>query len=455
MNHPMRSINPLDGSEVFSCAWDSAAELEEKLDAASVAQREWRHTDVGTRAASLAACATLLRDRARTLAELATREMGKPLHEAMAEVEKCALCVDFYVTSGPDFLRDTPAPSDATSSYIRFDPLGCVLGVMPWNFPYWQALRFAIPTLLSGNAVWIKPAPNVPGCARALQEIFTDAGIPAGTFQTLMIDHAAIASVISDPRCAAVSLTGSTGAGRAVAELAGRALKPLVLELGGADPFIILPDAPLDAAIDTYVRSRTINGGQSCIAAKRLIVHADVHDQVRDGVAARFAALRVGDPMQAQTDIGPLAATRFAAALRDQVQRSVAAGARICAGKLRGDATAFFDPIVLENVAPGMPAFDDELFGPVASIIRAADLDSALTLANRSTYGLGATVWSSNDASIQQCIEALNVGHVAINGLVKSDPRLPFGGIRDSGYGRELGAAGARAFTNAKTVWIA
>ncbi len=450
------SVNPADGRTLKNFEAASTAEIEAALALAEATFRIWRTVPVLERALPMRRAAEILDEDKRRFAEIMTREMGKPIAAAIAEVEKCASVCRYYAEHAAAFLAPEEIATDAGRSYVRYDPLGCVLAVMPWNFPFWQVLRFAAPTLMAGNVGILKHASNVPQAALAIAEVFERAGFPPGAFQTLLAGSAAVARLIEDPRVAAVTLTGSEGAGVAVGRAAGAQIKKAVLELGGSDPFIVLPSADLAKAAATAVKARTINNGQSCIAAKRFIVHAAVYEEFAGRFVAGMAALVVGDPMDPVTEVGPLATAAIRDELGRQVERSVAAGARVLLG---GQALAgpgnFYPPTVLAEPAPGSPAWDDELFGPVATLFKVADLDAAIALANHKVFGLGASAWTNDRAEQERLAVELEAGSVFLNGMVKSDPRLPFGGIKRSGFGRELGLAGIREFVNVKTVWIA
>ena len=383
-------------------------------------------------------------------------EMGKPFREAVAEVEKCAWGCEYYATHGAAFLEDIPVGTEAHRSYVTFRPLGTVLAIMPWNFPFWQAIRTAVPALIAGNAVALKHAPSVPGCALALEELLWSGGVPEDVFANLFASVEATTELIADPRIHAVSLTGSTRAGRAVAAAAGAAVKPCVLELGGSDPFIVLQDADMDAAVEACVTSRLINSGQSCIAAKRLIVEEPVVEAFTQAVVARMGGVRVGDPMAEMTDVGPLARKDLRDHLADQVDRSVAMGARcLLGGKVPDNPGWYYPPTVLTDLTPEMPAWTEELFGPVACIIPAPSEAEALRIANDTTFGLGAAVFTSDREKGERIArEELDAGAAFVNGFTRSDPRLPFGGVKGSGFGRELSEYGIRSFTNVKTVVV-
>lgn len=450
------SVNPATGRELERRPWMGAAEAAEAVAAAHDAASRWCAQPIADRAGVLAAAARLLEADATRLAALMSREMGKPYREALAEARKCAWVCRYYAEHGERLLADEPAESDARRAWVRYDPLGVVLAIMPWNFPFWQVFRMAAPALVAGNVILCKHAPSVPGCAEAIAAIWRRAGAPVGVFTDLPIAVADVEAVIADARVAAVTLTGSPRAGAAVAALAGAHLKPTVLELGGSDAAIVMPTADLDGAVAAIVRSRTQNNGQSCIATKRVIVHEAVAEAFETRFVAAMAALKVGDPMDEGVDVGPLASEAHRDALAAQVAATVAAGGRVLVGgaPLAGPGY-FYPPTVLTDVPPGTPAHDEELFGPVASLFVVPDRDAALALANGTAYGLGASVWSEDEDEVAAFVAGLEVGGVFVNGLVKSDPRLPFGGVKRSGYGRELGAHGLRALCNVKTVWVA
>ncbi|HEY0778761.1 MAG TPA: NAD-dependent succinate-semialdehyde dehydrogenase, partial [Gemmatirosa sp.] len=425
---------------------------------AAVAARAWRAVPVAERAATVARAGTLLDARRDAYAALMTLEMGKPIRAARDEAAKCALACRFYAEHGPGFVAPETLLDDETGTgRVLYQPLGIVLAVMPWNFPFWQVIRFAAPALVAGNVGLLKHASNVPQCALAIAELFRDAGAPAGAFQTLLVGADRVASIVGDPRVAAVTLTGSEGAGAAVGAAAGAALKKTVLELGGSDPFVVLADADVDAAARAAVVARTINNGQSCIAAKRFVVEAPVYDAFVERLAAGMRELQVGDPADEATAIGPLASAQIRDDIADQVRRTRDAGARlVCGGSAPHgpgyDGGFYYLPTVLADVPRTSAAAQEETFGPVAAVLRARDADDALDLANDTPYGLGASVWTRDAAAAARFAEGLEAGSVFVNGMVVSDPRLPFGGIKRSGYGRELSAIGLREFTNVKTV---
>jgi succinate-semialdehyde dehydrogenase/glutarate-semialdehyde dehydrogenase len=396
-----------------------------------------------------------LRAKEADLARAMALEMGKPIVQGVAEIQKCALACDYYAEHGAGYLAAQPRESDAALSYVRFDPLGPVLAVMPWNFPFWQVFRFAAPALMAGNAGLLKHASNVPRCALEIEQIFRAARFPEHLFSTLLIGSAGVATLIADPRVVAVTLTGSESAGSQVAAAAGRALKKTVLELGGSDPFIVLADADLELAARTAASGRLVNSGQSCIAAKRFIVVEAIADRFLERFVAEMESRRMGDPLDPETQVGPQARVELRDALHRQVEESVRRGAKLLlGGRVPPGRGAFYPPTVLDAVDRGMPAFDEETFGPAAAVIRARDEAHAIALANDSRFGLGASLWPRARACAERLAAEIEAGSVFVNGLVKSDPRLPFGGIKRSGYGRELSEYGLREFVNVKTVWI-
>jgi succinate-semialdehyde dehydrogenase / glutarate-semialdehyde dehydrogenase len=449
----MKSVNPATGEELESYQTLSAAELEERLARAAQVFSSYRTTDLGQRARWLGRAAAILDEERDRWAELMTLEMGKPIGAARAEAEKCAWVCRYYAENGADFLANEPVQTDAGRSWVAYQPLGPVLAVMPWNFPFWQLFRFAAPALMAGNVALLKHASNVPGCALAMEEIFRRAGFPEYVFQALLIPSDAVEGVLTDPRVRAATLTGSEGAGAAVAATAGREIKKTVLELGGSDPFIVMPSADLDAAVATAVRARHINNGQSCIAAKRFIVHEAVADPFIRGFVARTEALVVGDPMDEATDVGPLATESIRDELADQVERSVSGGARLrTGGSVPQRPGWYYTPTVLTDLPEGSPVAREETFGPVAAILSAGSVEEAIALANASEFGLGASAWTRDRGEADQFAVELEAGCVALNRMVASDPRLPFGGVKKSGYGRELGRWGMLEFVNIKAV---
>jgi len=448
------SINPSTGMTLADHLPHSPAEIDRRIAAAASAQRVWRGVTLAVRAKALTAVAAALRSRHDDLARLATLEMGKPIAQAESEVEKCAWVCEHYAENGAAMLAPVPTPSDAGDSFVRFEPLGVVLAVMPWNFPYWQVFRCAAPALMAGNGVVLKHASNVWGCALEIERAFAGRA-PAGLFATLLAPASTVESLIARNEIAAVSLTGSEPAGMSVGAAAGRAIKPSVLELGGSDAFVVLADADLGRTLDQAVTARVQNNGESCIAAKRFIVEAPLADMFAAALAERMRALKVGDPLDRSVQVGPLARADLRDDLHSQVTRSVEMGARVlCGGRPLPGSGFFYEPTVLARVVPGMPAFDEETFGPLAPVIAARDAGEAVELANRSRFGLGASVWTGEVARGRSIAERLEAGCVFVNGIVKSDPRLPFGGIKRSGYGRELGLEGLRSFVNVKTVWV-
>ncbi|MEW2555999.1 NAD-dependent succinate-semialdehyde dehydrogenase [Streptomyces zhihengii] len=449
------SIDPATGTELARRAPQSPEEVDRILDAAVTAQAVWRRRETTDRTPLLREIARVLREGRDTYAALITAEMGKPITEARAEIEKCALTCEYYAEHAPEQLADRPVASGATESAVVHDPLGVVLAVMPWNYPFWQFFRFAAPALAAGNGTLLKHANNVPQCAIAVEEVVRRAGAPEGLCRTLLIEVDQVAGLIADPRVAAVTLTGSTEVGAIVAAQAASALKKQVLELGGSDPFIVLADADIAAAATTAVKARYTNAGQSCVNAKRFIVEDSVADAFVAAFTAAAASLRTGDPADPDTEIGPLARAGLRDTLHDQVRRTVDAGATlVLGGEIPGGPGCAYPPTVLDHVRPGMAAFDEETFGPVAAITRVADADEAIALANRTEYGLGAALWTGDLDRARHLTRVIDAGAVFVNGMVASDPRLPFGGIKKSGYGRELGAEGIREFVNTKTVWI-
>jgi succinate-semialdehyde dehydrogenase/glutarate-semialdehyde dehydrogenase len=452
---PFVSRNPAT-DQVFltQTSWDNPR-LEQALEKAHAAQQAWAQTSFSQRAEVLRHVATKLRVQHDQYAALITREMGKLLREARAEVDKCALTCDYYAQHGEEFLRAEPIQSDAGKSYVAFHPLGVVLAIMPWNFPFWQVFRAAVPALMAGNAVVLKHAPNVPECALALEALFRDCGLPEGVFTSLMIEVEQAAKAIASPHVHAVTLTGSEAAGRKVAALAGQHLKKCVLELGGSDPFIVLHDADLDYTVDMAVASRFLNCGQSCIAAKRFIVVPQIADEFLRRLKIKVEALAVGDPMDEATQVGPMARSDLRDALHAQIVDSIALGAVAVAGCEPLEREGYFyQPSILDHVTASTRAYHEELFGPVAVVIRAAGEDDALRIANDTRFGLGSSIWSKDATRAEQLAAQVQAGCTFINGTVKSDPRLPFGGVKASGYGRELSRLGMHEFVNAKTVWV-
>jgi len=450
------SINPATGETLETFAETAPAALERILDQAVAAYGAWRRFSYAQRGQAMRQAARILRERKAEYARTMALEMGKPLQQGEAEAEKCAWACEYYAEQAAAMLGDQPRVTDGSRSYVRFDPIGPVLAIMPWNFPFWQVFRFAAPALMAGNAGLLKHAPNVTRCALAIEEVFRQAGFPEGLFRTVILQNEAVAGVIADPRVRAATLTGSDRAGSQVAAQAGTHLKKMVLELGGSDPFLVLEDADVDQAARTAAEARLLNSGQSCIAAKRFIVVESVADRFLETFVSEMAARRLGDPLAPDTQLGPQARLDLRANLHRQVTESVQRGARLLlGGKLPDGPGCYYPATVLAAVHEGMPAFDEEVFGPAAAVIRVPDETQALRVANASRYGLGASVWSTDPARGERLARELEAGSVFVNGLVRSDPRLPFGGVKRSGYGRELSEYGLKEFVNIKTVWVA
>jgi len=452
---PIASINPATGEKLKDFSAFDDSEIEKRLSRAENAFRKYRRTTFTERTELLHGVAELLFQEKNKFAEIITLEMGKLFHDSVAEIEKCARGCRFYAENGERFLEDEVAQTDAAKSYVEYQPLGPVLAIMPWNFPFWQVFRFAAPAVMAGNIGLLKHASNVPQCALAIEEIFCRAGFDDGVFQTLLIEPEQVEKVIVDPRVKAVTLTGSEKAGSAVASTAAREIKKSVLELGGSDAFIVMPSADFENALSTAVKARIINTGQSCIAAKRFMIADQIYDKFLNQFVARMRALKVGDPMDPATDTGPLATEQILRGVHDQVQKTIAAGAKLLTGGNRIHGLGFFyEPTVLVDVPKGSPAYREEVFGPVAAIFRVRDAHNAIELANDTTFGLGSSAWTNDREEQKLFASELDTGMVFINAMVASDPRLPFGGVKRSGFGRELGAAGIREFTNTKTIWI-
>ena len=449
------TIDPATGAELGRYPGLDSEGIHSALDDAVRAQAAWAEVPITERAAFLRTLGRLLRDEAEVHAKLISREMGKPITEALAEVRKCAVTCDFYADHVEEFLADQPVQTEASASYVTYEPLGVVLAVMPWNFPYWQVIRFAAPTLAAGNGGLLKHASNVTGCALAIADVIRRAGFPEGLFQTLVLTgHGQVDEIVADPRIAAVTLTGSEGAGASVASAAGKALKKTVLELGGSDPFVVLGDADIEKVAPLAVRARFVNTGQSCLCAKRFPVEGGVIDEFERRVGDLVAALRVGDPLDPATQIGPLAKPSFVDDIDRQVRDSVAMGARVIAGGHRIEGPGnYYAPTVLADVTPEMPVFREETFGPVMAIVRADDAAHAIRLADDTRYGLAASVWTADMERGVELGRGIHSGALFVNAVVVSDPRLPFGGVKLSGYGRELSREGMLEFTNVRAVW--
>ena len=450
------TINPATGETIKTFEAQSAESIEQKLTLAQQAFEQYRKIPMSQRAEWLNNAAEIVERDSVRFGKIMTLEMGKTLKSAIAEAQKCALVCRYYAEKAAEFLADVPASTDASKSFVRYQPLGIIMAVMPWNFPFWQVFRFAAPALMAGNVGVLKHASNVPQCALAIEEIFHEAGFPAGVFQTLLIGAAQVEGLINDPRVKAAALTGSEFAGASLAAAAGKQIKKTVLELGGSDPFIVLESADLEAAVSTAVTARLLNNGQSCIAAKRFIVVDAIADEFEQRLVEKFQALKIGDPMDENTDVGPLATPGILQDLDQLVQACIEKGAKaLTGGKPLSDRPGnFYPPTILTDFPPGTPADEEEFFGPVALLFRVSDIDAAIKLANSTPFGLGASAWTTNEEQAHRLIDEIEAGAVFINGLVKSDPRLPFGGIKRSGYGRELGIQGIHEFVNIKTVWI-
>jgi succinate-semialdehyde dehydrogenase / glutarate-semialdehyde dehydrogenase len=449
------TINPATGERLCQYSALTEREIDEKLDIAHRAAQIWRTTPIEERTQVVRRAGELLEQRSIEYGRLMTLEMGKPIRAAIDEAKKCATACYYYADHGAEFLADEKVDAKNERSHIAFEPLGVVLAVMPWNFPFWQVIRFAAPALAAGNVGLLKHASNVPQCALAIEQLFEEAGAPGGVFQTLLIGSQPVAQIVADDRVAAATLTGSEGAGSSVASIAGKHITKTVLELGWSDPFVVMPSADFDAAVKTAVAARAINNGQSCIAAKRFIVAEPVADRFIDAFVERMRALVVGDPMSERTNIGPLATDQIRRDLHDQVTRAVAGGATLrLGGRARDGAGFFYEPTVLTDLAPDSPVLREETFGPLAAIVRARDVNHAIEIANDSRFGLGAAAWTRDADEIDRFSRGLAAGVVVINGMVASDPRFPFGGVKKSGYGRELSAFGIREFVNIKTVRV-
>ena len=451
----IESINPATGEVLTTFEELNVDQVRAAISTSHKAWGEWSRTTVSERGRLLHRVATYLRENKPRFARLITLEMGKPIVEAEAEIEKCALTCDFYADNAERFLSEEPVKTNAAESYVAFEPLGVLLAIMPWNFPFWQVFRFATPALMAGNTALLKHASNVPQCSLAIEEVFREGGLPEGAFRSLLVRGDVVERIIEDPRVKAVSLTGSSATGAHVASLSGRALKKTVLELGGSDPFLVLADADLPSAASMAVRSRFQNAGQSCIAAKRFIVVRDVADQFEQLFAQEVSRLKVGDPLERETQIGPMARSDLRDALDKQVRHSVQQGAKVLVGGERIEGQGYFyAPTVLTNLSQQMPVLAEETFGPVAAVIRVKDVEEAVEVANNTPFGLGANLWTRDIDAARNLARRIEAGSVFVNGMVASDPRLPFGGVKQSGYGRELSEFGIREFVNVQTVWI-
>ncbi|CAN5909520.1 NADP-dependent succinic semialdehyde dehydrogenase [soil metagenome] len=449
------TINPATGEEVESFEPLSEEQIEEKLQRATDTYREYRKTSFEERARMLTRAAEILEEEAESIGRIITEEMGKPLAAAVAEASKCARGCRYYVENAERFMADEAVEMDGANVYIRYQPIGPVLAVMPWNFPFWQVFRHAAPGLMAGNVILMKHASNVPRCALAIEDIIHRAGFPEGAFQTLLIGSGQVQAIIDDSRIKAATLTGSGPAGSKVAAAAGENIKKAVLELGGSDPFIVMPSANIDEAVSTAVTARTLNNGQSCINAKRFIVHEEVAEDFERRYVEAMSSLNVGDPMDEDTDMGPLATEQMLEDVDQQVRDSVEAGARVLTGgKPLGGPGNFYPPTVLTDIPVDSPAYKEEIFGPVASMFRVAGIDEAIHLANDIPFGLSSSSWTADEDERERFINEIEAGMVYINKMTVSTPEVPFGGVKESGYGRELSVFGIREFVNAKTVWI-
>ncbi len=450
------TINPATGETIKTFEPLDGESIEVKLALSQQTFEKYRKIPIAQRAQWLIAAAEILDRDKVSFGKLMTTEMGKTIQSAIAEVEKCALVCRFYAEHAAEFLADVSASTDASQSFVHYQPLGVILAVMPWNFPFWQVFRFAAPALMAGNVGLLKHASNVPQCALAIEAIFREAGFPEGAFQTLLVGADRVEAIINDPRVKAATLTGSEAAGVALASAAGKQLKKTVLELGGSDPFIVLESADIETAVSTAVTARMLNNGQSCIAAKRFIVADVIADEFERRFVEKFQALKIGDPMDENTNVGPLATPGILKDLDELVQACIEKGSKVLTGgkPLSDRPGNFYLPTILADFPPGTPADEEEFFGPVALLFRVPDIDAAIKLANATPFGLGASAWTTDEEQVQRLIDELEAGAVFINGLVKSDPRLPFGGIKRSGYGRELGIQGIHEFVNIKTVWV-
>jgi succinate-semialdehyde dehydrogenase/glutarate-semialdehyde dehydrogenase len=449
------TVNPATGEEVRTFEALAEGEIDQKIQHAADTFGEYKKTSFAERSRMMLRAAEILEEEAEDFGRLMTSEMGKTLAAATAEAKKCARGCRYYAENTEKFMADEEVDLEGARAYIRYEPLGPILAVMPWNFPFWQVFRHAAPALMAGNVILMKHASNVPQCALAIEDIIHRAGFPEGSFQTLLIGSSQVQAVIDDPRVRAVTLTGSEGAGRSVGAEAGENIKPSVLELGGSDPFIVMPSADLEKAVGTAVTSRTLNNGQSCVNAKRIIVHEEIADEFERRFVESMAALRVGDPMSEDTDMGPLATTQMLEDVDGQVRKSVEAGARVLTGGEPMDEPGnFYPPTVITDIPKESPAYREEIFGPVASLFKVKDIDEAIHLANDTSFGLSSSAWTSNPQEQERFINEIEAGMVYINRMTESTPEIPFGGAKNSGYGRELSHFGIHEFTNIKTVWI-
>lgn len=451
----LQTVNPTNGKVINTFEEISLAQVDEIVNKTHEEFLQWKEQSFDARRKLMKNASSVLLNKKEEYGRILTTEMGKPIIQAIAEVEKCALVCDYYAENAENILKEEIVSTDASESFVQFDPIGIVLAVMPWNFPFWQVFRFAAPALMAGNVCLLKHASNVPMSALAIEEIFIEAGFPKNVFNTLMIGSSAVEIVLKNQKVKAATLTGSEPAGKKVAETCGNLLKKTVLELGGSDPFVVLEDADIEAAVKTAVTARLINNGQSCIAAKRFIVVEKVYDQFEKKFVELMQNIKIGDPMNAETELGPIAREDLLCELEDQVKRSLNSGAKVlCGGKrIPGDGF-YFEPTILANVLPNTPAYVEEIFGPVAVLIKAQDENDAIKIANDSPFGLGASLWTKDKRKAKQLVSKIESGSVFVNGMVKSDPRLPFGGIKNSGYGRELSHYGIKEFVNIKSVWV-
>jgi succinate-semialdehyde dehydrogenase / glutarate-semialdehyde dehydrogenase len=449
------TVNPATGEEVTTFEALTEEVIDQKIQRAADTFREYRKSSFAERSRMMLRAAEILDEEAEEFGRLMTSEMGKTLAAATAEAQKCARGCRYYAENAERFMADEEIELRGAKTYVRYEPLGPILAIMPWNFPFWQVFRHAAPALMAGNVILLKHASNVPQCALAIEDIIHRAGFPEGVLQTLLIGSGQVQSVIDDPRVRAVTLTGSEGAGRSVGAEAGENIKPSVLELGGSDPFIVMPSADLEKAVSTAVTSRTLNNGQSCVNAKRIIVHEEIAGEFERRFVESMAALRVGDPMSEDTDMGPLATSQMLEDVADQVRKSVEAGARVLTGGEPMDEPGnFYPPTVITDIPKDSPAYREEIFGPVASLFRVRDIDEAIHLANDTAFGLSSSAWTNDPAEQERFINEIEAGMVYVNRMTESTPEIPFGGAKNSGYGRELSHFGIHEFTNVKTVWI-